>query len=63
MPPQEAVFGLDGEGTIVQANPLAARIIERARGGVSLAERMELIEFRDERGASSPAVGRGEGVR
>src|SRR5262249_58465627 len=47
---QEAVFVLDGEGTIVQANPLAARIIERAGGGVTLAERMELVEFRDEQG-------------
>jgi PAS domain-containing protein len=48
---QEAVFVLDGEGTIVQANPLAARMIERAGGGVTLAERMELVEFRDEQGA------------
>src|SRR5262249_7712097 len=47
---QEAVFVLDGEGTIVQTNPLAARIIERAGGGVTLAERMELVEFRDEQG-------------
>jgi PAS domain S-box-containing protein len=47
---QEAVFVLDGEGTIVQANPLAARMIERAGGGVTLAERMELVEFRDEQG-------------
>jgi two-component system, OmpR family, phosphate regulon sensor histidine kinase PhoR len=47
---QEAVFVLDSEGTIVQANPLAARIIERAGGGVTLAERMELVEFRDEQG-------------
>jgi PAS domain S-box-containing protein len=47
---QEAVFVLDGEGTIVQTNPLAARIIERAGGGVTLGERMELVEFRDEQG-------------
>ena len=52
---QEAVFVLDGEGTIVQANPLATRIIERAGGGVTLAERMELIEFRDEQGREIPA--------
>src|SRR6185436_6434366 len=52
---QEAVFVLDGEGTIVQANPLAARIIERAGGGVTLAERMELVEFRDEQGRVIPA--------
>jgi two-component system, OmpR family, phosphate regulon sensor histidine kinase PhoR len=52
---QEAVFVLDGEGTIVQANPLAARIIERAGGGVTLAERMELVEFRDEQGRVLPA--------
>ena len=48
---QEAVFVLDGDGIIVQANPLAARMIERAGGGRTLAERMELIEFRDEQGA------------
>ena len=52
---QEAVFVLDGEGTIVQANPLATRMIERAGGGVTLAERMELIEFRDEQGRMIPA--------
>ncbi len=52
---QEAVFVLDGEGTIVQANPLAARMIELAGGGITLAERMELIEFRDEQGREIPA--------
>jgi two-component system, OmpR family, phosphate regulon sensor histidine kinase PhoR len=52
---QEAVFVLDGEGTVVQANPLAARMIERAGGGVTLAERMELVEFRDEQGRVIPA--------
>src|SRR5262245_60564056 len=45
---QEAVFVLDSEGTIVQANPSGARMIERAGGGITLAERMALIEFRDE---------------
>jgi signal transduction histidine kinase len=49
------VFVLDGEGTIVQANPLGARIIERAGGGVTLAERMEVVEFRDEQGRVIPA--------
>jgi PAS domain S-box-containing protein len=52
---QEAVFVLDGEGTIVQTNPLAARIIEHAGGGITLAERMELVEFRDEQGREIPA--------
>jgi len=52
---QEAVFVLDGEGTIVQANPVAARMIERAGGGITLAERMELVEFRDEQGRVIPA--------
>ena len=52
---QEAVFVLDGEGTIVQTNPLAARMIEHAGGGVTLAERMELVEFRDEQGRVIPA--------
>jgi len=52
---QEAVFVLDGDGTIVQANPLATRIIERAGGGITLAERMELVEFRDEQGRVIPA--------
>jgi len=52
---QEAVFVLDGEGTIVQANPFAARIIEHAGGGITLAERMELVEFRDEQGRLIPA--------
>jgi PAS domain S-box-containing protein len=52
---QEAVFVLDGDGTIVQANPLAARIIEHAGGGITLAERMELVEFRDEQGRLIPA--------
>src|SRR5262245_31993766 len=52
---QEAVFVLDGEGTIVQGNPLGARIIERAGGGVTLAERMEVVEFRDEQGRVIPA--------
>ena len=52
---QEAVFVLDGEGTIVQANPLGARMIERAGGGVTLAERMEVVEFRDEQGRVIPA--------
>jgi PAS domain S-box-containing protein len=51
----EAVFVLDGDGTIVQANPLGARIIERAGGGLTLAERMELVEFRDEHGRVIPA--------
>ena len=52
---QEAVFVLDGEGTIVQTNPSAARMIEYAGGGVTLAERMELVEFRDEQGRVIPA--------
>ena len=52
---QEAVFVLDGDGTIVQANPLGARMIERAGGGTTLAERMELVEFRDEQGRVIPA--------
>src|SRR4029453_10092953 len=52
---QEAVFVLDGEGSIVQANPWGARMIERAGGGVTLAERMELVEFRDEQGRVIPA--------
>jgi PAS domain S-box-containing protein len=52
---QEAVFVLDGDGTIVQANPLGARMIERAGGGITLAERMELVEFRDEQGRVIPA--------
>ena len=52
---QEAVFVLDGDGTIVQANPLGARMIERAGGGTTLAERMELVEFRDEQGHVIPA--------
>ena len=52
---QEAVFVLDGEGSIVHANPLGARIIERAGGGVTLAERMDLLEFRDEQGRVIPA--------
>ena len=52
---QEAVFVLDGEGSIVHANPLGARMIERAGGGVTLAERMELVEFRDEQGRVIPA--------
>jgi signal transduction histidine kinase len=52
---QEAVFVLDDEGTIVHANPLGARMIERAGGGVTLAERMELVEFRDEQGRPIPA--------
>ncbi len=52
---QEAVFVLDGEGTIVQANPLGARMIESAGGGTTLAERMELVEFRDEQGHVIPA--------
>jgi len=52
---QEAVFVLDGAGTIVHANPLAARIIEHAGGGITLAERMELVEFRDEQGRLIPA--------
>jgi len=52
---QEAVFVLDGDGTIVQANPLGARMIERAGGGRTLAERMELVEFRDEQGRVIPA--------
>jgi len=52
---QEAVFVLDGNGTIVHANPLAARIIEHAGGGITLAERMELVEFRDEQGRVIPA--------
>jgi PAS domain S-box-containing protein len=52
---QEAVFVLDGEGSIVQANPLGARMIERAGGGITLAERMELVEFRDEQGRVIPA--------
>jgi PAS domain S-box-containing protein len=52
---QEAVFVLDSEGTIVQANPLGARMIERAGGGITLAERMELVEFRDEQGRVIPA--------
>jgi PAS domain S-box-containing protein len=52
---QEAVFVLDGDGTIVQANPLGARMIERAGGGMTLAERMELVEFRDEQGRVIPA--------
>src|SRR6185436_191305 len=51
---QEAVFVLDSDGTIVQANPLAARMIERAGGGTTLAERMELVEFRDEHGRVIP---------
>jgi two-component system phosphate regulon sensor histidine kinase PhoR len=51
---QEVVFVLDGEGTIVQANPLGARMIERAGGGVTLAERMQLVEFRDEQGRVIP---------
>jgi PAS domain S-box-containing protein len=52
---QEAVFVLDSDGTIVQANPLGARMIERAGGGRTLAERMELVEFRDEQGRVIPA--------
>src|SRR5262249_11521266 len=52
---QEAVFVLDGDGTIVQTNPLGARMIERAGGGRTLAERMELVEFRDEQGRVIPA--------
>jgi PAS domain S-box-containing protein len=51
---QEAVFVLDGDGTIVQANPSAARMIEHAGGGITLAERMELVEFRDEQGRVIP---------
>jgi len=51
---QEAVFVLDGEGTVVQANPLAAHMMERAGGGTTLAERMELVEFRDEQGRVIP---------
>jgi PAS domain S-box-containing protein len=51
---QEAVFVLDSDGTIVQANPSAARMIERAGGGITLAERMALIEFRDEQGRVIP---------
>jgi len=52
---QEAVFVMDGEGTIVQANPLGARIIERAGGGITLADRMKVVEFRDEQGRLIPA--------
>jgi PAS domain S-box-containing protein len=52
---QEAVFVLDAEGTIVQANPLGTRMIELAGGGVTLDERMELVEFRDEQGRVIPA--------
>jgi two-component system, OmpR family, phosphate regulon sensor histidine kinase PhoR len=52
---EEAVFVLDGEGTIVQANPLGARLIEFAGGGVTLAERLETVEFRDEHGRLIPA--------
>jgi len=52
---EEAVFVLDGDGTIVQTNPMAARMIERAGGGITLAERMELVEFRDEQGQMIPA--------
>ena len=52
---QEAVFVLDGDGTIVQANPLGESIIEHAGGGITLAERMELVEFRDEQGRLIPA--------
>src|SRR5262245_38316724 len=51
---QEAVFVLDSEGTVVQANPWAARMIERAGGGTTLAERMQMIEFRDEQGHVIP---------
>jgi len=51
---QEAVFVMDGEGTIVQANPLGARIIERAGGGITLADRMKVVEFRDEQGRVIP---------
>src|SRR5262245_16537853 len=51
---QEAVFVMDGQGTIVQANPLGARIIERAGGGVTLADRMKVVEFRDEQGRVIP---------
>jgi PAS domain S-box-containing protein len=52
---QEAVFVLDSDGTIVQANPLGERIIEYAGGGINLAERLELVEFRDEQGRLIPA--------
>ena len=51
---QEAVFVLDGAGTIVQTNPLGARMIVWAGGGTTLAERMELVEFRDEQGRTIP---------
>src|SRR5262245_18834145 len=51
---QEAVFVMDGEGTIVQANPMGARIIERAGRGVALADRMKAVEFRDEQGRVIP---------
>src|SRR5262245_3621309 len=54
-PIQESVFVLDGNGTIVQTNPLGARMIEHAGGGTTLAERMELVEFRDEEGRVLPA--------
>ena len=52
---QEVVFVLDSAGTIVQTNPMGARMIERAGGGTTLAERMELVEFRDELGRLIPA--------
>jgi signal transduction histidine kinase len=51
---QEAVFVLDGDGTIVQTNPLGAQMIERAGGGITLAERMALVEFQDEQGRVIP---------
>src|SRR5499426_2165334 len=59
---QEAVFVLDGDGTIVQANPLGARIIEYAGGGITLAERMELVEIPADRTGGRRSLG-GEIVR
>lgn len=43
----EAVFVMDAEGHLNDMNPAAARMMELAGGGTTLAERQKLIEFRD----------------
>jgi two-component system phosphate regulon sensor histidine kinase PhoR len=66
----EAVFVMDTEGRFVQMNAMAVHLTELAGGGLTLADRHKLVEFRDaagqllppERSAGSRTL-RGETVR